>query len=84
MADPKLSPEAGIHLAPNLLQVAGASALTPREGCAPNSPPPGPVSVSPLQDLKYIFIPSDVRDYIMLRSAIQGSPVPEGSDKGDE
>ncbi|NXA04435.1 SIA7B sialyltransferase, partial [Sapayoa aenigma] len=36
------------------------------------------------KDLKYIFIPSDVRDYIMLRSAIQGSPVPEGSDKGDE
>ncbi|XP_040386033.1 alpha-N-acetylgalactosaminide alpha-2,6-sialyltransferase 2 isoform X1 [Cygnus olor] len=36
------------------------------------------------EDLKYIFIPSDVRDYIMLRSAIQGSPVPEGSDKGDE
>ncbi|XP_005526852.1 PREDICTED: alpha-N-acetylgalactosaminide alpha-2,6-sialyltransferase 2 [Pseudopodoces humilis] len=36
------------------------------------------------EDLKYIFIPSDVRDYIMLKSAIQGSPVPEGSDKGDE
>uniref|UniRef100_A0A493TIU7 alpha-N-acetylgalactosaminide alpha-2,6-sialyltransferase n=1 Tax=Anas platyrhynchos platyrhynchos TaxID=8840 RepID=A0A493TIU7_ANAPP len=36
------------------------------------------------EDLKYIFIPSDVRDYIMLRSAIQGSPVPEGSDKGDD
>ncbi|NXK47495.1 SIA7B sialyltransferase, partial [Chauna torquata] len=36
------------------------------------------------KDLKYIFIPSDVRDYIMLRSAIQGSPVPEGLDKGDE
>uniref|UniRef100_A0A8C3BZ83 alpha-N-acetylgalactosaminide alpha-2,6-sialyltransferase n=1 Tax=Cairina moschata TaxID=8855 RepID=A0A8C3BZ83_CAIMO len=36
------------------------------------------------EDLKYIFIPSDVRDYIMLRSAIRGSPVPEGSDKGDE
>ncbi|KFV58860.1 Alpha-N-acetylgalactosaminide alpha-2,6-sialyltransferase 2, partial [Gavia stellata] len=36
------------------------------------------------KDLRYIFIPSDVRDYIMLKSAIQGSPVPEGSDKGDE
>ncbi|NWU77047.1 SIA7B sialyltransferase, partial [Onychorhynchus coronatus] len=36
------------------------------------------------KDLKYIFIPSDVRDYVMLRSAILGSPVPEGSDKGDE
>ncbi|NXE28676.1 SIA7B sialyltransferase, partial [Ardeotis kori] len=35
------------------------------------------------QDLRYIFIPSDVRDYLMLKSAIQGSPVPEGSDKGD-
>lgn len=42
------------------------------------------MAVSPLQDLKYIFIPSDARDYIMLKSAIQGSPVPEGSDKGDE
>ncbi|NXC43597.1 SIA7B sialyltransferase, partial [Penelope pileata] len=36
------------------------------------------------KDLKYIFIPSDARDYVMLRSAIQGRPVPEGSDKGDE
>ncbi|NXX86616.1 SIA7B sialyltransferase, partial [Urocolius indicus] len=35
------------------------------------------------KDLRYIFIPSDIRDYLMLRSAIQGSPVPEGSDKGD-
>ncbi|KFR16388.1 Alpha-N-acetylgalactosaminide alpha-2,6-sialyltransferase 2, partial [Opisthocomus hoazin] len=35
------------------------------------------------KDLKYIFIPSDIRDYVMLKSAIQGSPVPEGSDKGD-
>ncbi|XP_041342491.1 alpha-N-acetylgalactosaminide alpha-2,6-sialyltransferase 2 isoform X3 [Pyrgilauda ruficollis] len=36
------------------------------------------------KDLKYIFIPSDIRDYVMLKSAIQGSPVPEGSDKGDD
>ncbi|NWJ04231.1 SIA7B sialyltransferase, partial [Crypturellus undulatus] len=36
------------------------------------------------KDLRYIFIPSDVRDYVMLKSAIEGSPVPEGSDKGDE
>ncbi|XP_068065545.1 alpha-N-acetylgalactosaminide alpha-2,6-sialyltransferase 2 [Anomalospiza imberbis] len=36
------------------------------------------------KDVKYIFIPSDVRDYVMLKSAIQGSPVPEGSDKGDD
>lgn len=46
--------------------------------------PQSPCFVSPLQDLRYIFIPSDIRDYVMLRSAIQGSPVPEGSDKGDE
>lgn len=46
--------------------------------------PPSTTTVSPLQDLRYIFIPSDVRDYVMLKSAIQGSPVPEGSDKGDE
>ncbi|NXN30900.1 SIA7B sialyltransferase, partial [Nycticryphes semicollaris] len=36
------------------------------------------------KDLRYIFIPSDIRDYVMLKSAIQGSPVPEGSDKGDK
>lgn len=35
------------------------------------------------QDLRYIFIPSDIRDYVMLRSAILGEPVPEGPDKGD-
>uniref|UniRef100_A0A8D0EE89 alpha-N-acetylgalactosaminide alpha-2,6-sialyltransferase n=1 Tax=Salvator merianae TaxID=96440 RepID=A0A8D0EE89_SALMN len=34
--------------------------------------------------IQYIFIPSDIRDYIMLRSAILGIPVPEGNDKGDE
>ncbi|NXU86687.1 SIA7B sialyltransferase, partial [Xiphorhynchus elegans] len=44
----------------------------------------GFTQVPQAKDLKYIFIPSDIRDYIMLRSAIQGSPVPEGSDKGDE
>ncbi|NXA42980.1 SIA7B sialyltransferase, partial [Eudromia elegans] len=36
------------------------------------------------KELRYIFIPSDARDYVMLKSAIEGSPVPEGSDKGDE
>ncbi|XP_028912551.1 alpha-N-acetylgalactosaminide alpha-2,6-sialyltransferase 2 isoform X2 [Ornithorhynchus anatinus] len=36
------------------------------------------------KDLRYIFIPSDPRDYMMLRSAILGVPVPEGVDKGDE
>lgn len=46
--------------------------------------PPSALSVSLLQDLKYIFIPSDIRDYVMLKSAIQGTPVPEGSDKGDK
>uniref|UniRef100_A0A670XXX9 alpha-N-acetylgalactosaminide alpha-2,6-sialyltransferase n=1 Tax=Pseudonaja textilis TaxID=8673 RepID=A0A670XXX9_PSETE len=35
------------------------------------------------KDVQYIFIPSNIRDYIMLRSAILGSPVPEGYDKGD-
>ncbi|XP_004693576.1 PREDICTED: alpha-N-acetylgalactosaminide alpha-2,6-sialyltransferase 2 [Condylura cristata] len=35
------------------------------------------------QDLRYIFIPSNLRDYVMLRSAILGVPVPEGPDKGD-
>lgn len=42
----------------------------------------GCLSAAP-QDLRYIFIPSDIRDYVMLRSAILGVPVPEGHDKGD-
>ncbi|CAJ0916724.1 unnamed protein product [Ranitomeya imitator] len=36
------------------------------------------------QGLRYIFIPSDLRDYIMLRSSILGVPVPSGTDKGDK
>ncbi|XP_029453357.1 alpha-N-acetylgalactosaminide alpha-2,6-sialyltransferase 2, partial [Rhinatrema bivittatum] len=36
------------------------------------------------KDLRYIFIPSDIRDYLMLKSAILGIPVPEGNDKGDK
>ncbi|XP_058904090.1 alpha-N-acetylgalactosaminide alpha-2,6-sialyltransferase 2 isoform X1 [Kogia breviceps] len=43
----------------------------------------GFTSVPQGQDLRYIFIPSDIRDYMMLRSAILGVPVPEGPDKGD-
>ncbi|XP_036756185.2 alpha-N-acetylgalactosaminide alpha-2,6-sialyltransferase 2 isoform X4 [Manis pentadactyla] len=43
----------------------------------------GFTSVPQGQDLRYIFIPSDIRDYVMLRSAILGEPVPEGPDKGD-
>ncbi|XP_072550451.1 alpha-N-acetylgalactosaminide alpha-2,6-sialyltransferase 2 [Salminus brasiliensis] len=31
----------------------------------------------------YIFIPSDIRDYVMLASAIKGVSVPSGYDKGD-
>lgn len=40
-------------------------------------------SVPQGQSLRYIFIPSDIRDYVMLRSAILGVTVPEGRDKGD-
>nr|XP_008102573.1 PREDICTED: alpha-N-acetylgalactosaminide alpha-2,6-sialyltransferase 2 [Anolis carolinensis] len=36
------------------------------------------------KDIRYIFIPSDKRDYLMLKSAILGIPVPEGYDKGDK
>ncbi|XP_053309921.1 alpha-N-acetylgalactosaminide alpha-2,6-sialyltransferase 2 [Spea bombifrons] len=36
------------------------------------------------EGLRYIFIPSDLRDYIMLRSGILGVPVPDGYDKGDK
>ncbi|XP_017919223.1 PREDICTED: alpha-N-acetylgalactosaminide alpha-2,6-sialyltransferase 2 isoform X1 [Capra hircus] len=43
----------------------------------------GFTSVPQGQHLRYIFIPSDIRDYMMLRSAILGVPVPEGTDKGD-
>nr|XP_012634357.1 alpha-N-acetylgalactosaminide alpha-2,6-sialyltransferase 2 [Microcebus murinus] len=43
----------------------------------------GFTSVPQGQDLRYIFIPSGIRDYVMLRSAILGVPVPEGRDEGD-
>ncbi|KAM4824899.1 alpha-N-acetylgalactosaminide alpha-2,6-sialyltransferase 2 [Urocitellus parryii] len=43
----------------------------------------GFTSVPQGQDLRYIFIPSSIRDYLMLRSAILGVSVPEGPDKGD-
>ncbi|XP_060620585.2 alpha-N-acetylgalactosaminide alpha-2,6-sialyltransferase 2 [Anolis sagrei] len=36
------------------------------------------------KDIRYIFIPSDKRDYLMLKSALLGIPVPEGYDKGDK
>ncbi|XP_073540062.1 alpha-N-acetylgalactosaminide alpha-2,6-sialyltransferase 2 [Phyllobates terribilis] len=36
------------------------------------------------QGLRYIFIPSDLRDYVMLRSSILGVPVPSGTDIGDK
>ncbi|XP_076153832.1 alpha-N-acetylgalactosaminide alpha-2,6-sialyltransferase 2 isoform X3 [Alosa pseudoharengus] len=35
------------------------------------------------QELKYIFIPAELRDYVMLKAAIQRSSVPSGEDKGD-
>ncbi|CAH2302088.1 alpha-N-acetylgalactosaminide alpha-2,6-sialyltransferase 2 [Pelobates cultripes] len=35
------------------------------------------------QGVHYIFIPSDLRDYVMLRSGILGVSVPTGYDKGD-
>ncbi|XP_035890064.1 alpha-N-acetylgalactosaminide alpha-2,6-sialyltransferase 2 isoform X5 [Phyllostomus discolor] len=35
------------------------------------------------QDLRYIFIPSDLRDYVMLRAAVLGEPVRKGPDQGD-
>ncbi|XP_036125647.1 alpha-N-acetylgalactosaminide alpha-2,6-sialyltransferase 2 isoform X2 [Molossus molossus] len=43
----------------------------------------GFTSVPQGQDLRYIFIPSDIRDYVMLRSAILGVPVHKGPDEGD-
>ncbi|XP_048089456.1 alpha-N-acetylgalactosaminide alpha-2,6-sialyltransferase 2-like isoform X1 [Alosa alosa] len=35
------------------------------------------------QELKYIFIPAELRDYVMLKAAIQRTSVPSGEDKGD-
>lgn len=35
------------------------------------------------KELRYIFIPSNLRDYLMLKSAILGVEVPEGNDAGD-
>ncbi|XP_030591254.1 alpha-N-acetylgalactosaminide alpha-2,6-sialyltransferase 2 [Archocentrus centrarchus] len=35
------------------------------------------------RETKYIFIPSDLRDYVMLAAAIQGRAVSSGRDRGD-
>ncbi|KAM5318439.1 alpha-N-acetylgalactosaminide alpha-2,6-sialyltransferase 2-like [Glossophaga mutica] len=43
----------------------------------------GFLSVPKGRDVRYIFIPTSIRDFVMLRSAILGVPVPEGPDKGD-
>ncbi|XP_023262501.1 alpha-N-acetylgalactosaminide alpha-2,6-sialyltransferase 2 [Seriola lalandi dorsalis] len=34
-------------------------------------------------DIKYIFIPSDLRDYVMMAAAVRGRTVGSGTDKGD-
>ncbi|KAM4531035.1 alpha-N-acetylgalactosaminide alpha-2,6-sialyltransferase 2 [Odontesthes bonariensis] len=34
-------------------------------------------------EIKYIFIPSDLRDYVMLAAAVRGQTVGSGTDKGD-
>ncbi|XP_030645540.1 alpha-N-acetylgalactosaminide alpha-2,6-sialyltransferase 2 [Chanos chanos] len=34
-------------------------------------------------DIRYIFIPVSIRDYVMLTATIQGTTVPSGEDKGD-
>nr|XP_033818071.1 alpha-N-acetylgalactosaminide alpha-2,6-sialyltransferase 2-like [Geotrypetes seraphini] len=43
----------------------------------------GFIKIPQSEDLRYIFIPSDLRDYLMLKSAILGISVPEGHDEGD-
>ncbi|XP_062382301.1 alpha-N-acetylgalactosaminide alpha-2,6-sialyltransferase 2-like [Sardina pilchardus] len=35
------------------------------------------------QELKYIFIPAEPRDYVMLKAALQRTTVPSGKDQGD-
>ncbi|XP_062979306.1 alpha-N-acetylgalactosaminide alpha-2,6-sialyltransferase 2 [Elgaria multicarinata webbii] len=44
----------------------------------------GFTQVPQAKETQYIFIPSDIRDYVMLKSAMLGIPVPEGYDKGDK
>lgn len=43
----------------------------------------GFTSIPQTKSLKYIFIPSQLRDYVMLSSATRGRTVPSGPDKGD-
>ncbi|XP_040918354.1 alpha-N-acetylgalactosaminide alpha-2,6-sialyltransferase 2 [Toxotes jaculatrix] len=43
----------------------------------------GFTSVPQSPDIKYIFIPSDLRDYVMMAAAVQGLTVHSGRDKGD-
>ncbi|XP_037384745.1 alpha-N-acetylgalactosaminide alpha-2,6-sialyltransferase 2-like [Talpa occidentalis] len=43
----------------------------------------GFTSVPQGENMSYVFIPSSIRDYLMLQSALLGVPVPEGHDKGD-
>lgn len=41
------------------------------------------LSASFPQGVRYIFIPANVRDYLLMSSAIRGVPVPSDHDKGD-
>ncbi|KAM4536212.1 alpha-N-acetylgalactosaminide alpha-2,6-sialyltransferase 2 isoform 2-T2 [Fundulus diaphanus] len=34
-------------------------------------------------EIKYIFIPSDIRDYVLMSATLQGQTVPSGRDRGD-
>lgn len=43
----------------------------------------GFLSVPKGRNVRYLFIPASSRDYVMLRSALLGVPVPEGPDRGD-
>uniref|UniRef100_A0A673BKK1 alpha-N-acetylgalactosaminide alpha-2,6-sialyltransferase n=1 Tax=Sphaeramia orbicularis TaxID=375764 RepID=A0A673BKK1_9TELE len=42
------------------------------------------LSVLLLQSITYVFIPSNLRDYLMISAAIKGRPVASGRDKGDK
>lgn len=41
------------------------------------------LTISYLQRVRYIFIPSNERDYVMMSAAIEGLNVTSGHDKGD-
>ena len=88
MLKPSVEPERTGHLKVEITDSEGKRSCQGRrpdwvEGGPLGAGSPRDLVPTPRQNLHYIFIPSDIRDYVMLRSTILGVPVPEGTDKGD-